>query len=381
MKWKHILRYPLDIRVAHRALQSATLDASSDGWNETLGIDLYSDQLLFDCGRHLTCIAAHAAKSRRRVVLRCDAVLLAAIAHKNLGAQFLSMPHVSWISAEDSFPADSVVLTDAPVPAQRAQPKQPSRGPRDTEHQHVVAMLIGRDVVPGTAIMPYPMFPTQIESFTKQSADHFRALPKAGVFFAGNQKNRYGRESMRNEFGVLSRLEILTELKRRFPARVVSRNSQGMRDRIVLRDSHTDPIAANEWMPTLAEHRFFLCCPGVSQPVCHNIIEAMSIGLIPILEYDQRFSPALRDGVNAICFREQTGLVEAIDRIDALTESECQRLSANVCEYYDQHLCGVRFLDEVYMRARDQDVSAISMPFHNRNFFTPVHTTSLLRAA
>ena len=75
MRWKHLLRFPLDIRVAEQQLESHRSTSKEDAG--TIGLDLYTDHLLFDCGRHLSCLAASAKNIESNIVLRCSRVLLA----------------------------------------------------------------------------------------------------------------------------------------------------------------------------------------------------------------------------------------------------------------------------------------------------------------
>ncbi|QEF99365.1 hypothetical protein Mal15_34290 [Stieleria maiorica] len=359
MKLKHLLRYPFDIRVAEEHLASPS-KVDVETTEATIGIDLYSDQMLFDGGRHLACLAASAGKIGSKVILRCSRWLLAAIAHKSHGGRFLSMPNVCWIDPQATFPPQSLVLLDT----------DGGQADRVLSRQRTVAMLIGRDPVDKTLVMPYPMHPQQITDATEAREDMLRRRIKAGIFFAGNQNRRYGRDSMHHEFGVLSRLEILSTLRSHFDVRIATRDSGGRDDQIVLRDSASDPIPAQDWMNTIAAHQFFLCCPGASQPVCHNAIEAMSVGTIPILEYADRFHPELVDGVNAICFRGRKGLVAAIRRIDSMPPEKRARLSRNVCQHYDAHLDGGRFLKRLRDELNTDFVDQVSMPFHNRNFYS-----------
>ena len=79
VKWKHLVRYPFHIGTAKRILEKKSIHFLG---NRPLGFDLYTDQLLFDCGRHLTCLAAHAKQIGSNCYVRCDKLLLAAIARK-----------------------------------------------------------------------------------------------------------------------------------------------------------------------------------------------------------------------------------------------------------------------------------------------------------
>lgn len=360
MKWKHVFRYPFDICTANRLLSSDAQHRINPK-HSVIGLDLYTDQLLFDCGRHLACLAAHAAKIDSIVVLRCSRLMLAAIAHKSLGQRFLSMPNVRWSAPAQPFPSGSLILTDI----DRAQSRRKLAG------QKTVVMMIGRDRVQQTLAMPYPMHPNQIGGLTEQRIESLRTQPKAGVFFAGNQKDRYGREGLQNGFGVLPRLQILSALRQEFPDRIAARASEGACDRIVLRNSATDPIDAGQWMSVVAGHQFFLCCPGASQPVCHNVIEAMAVGTIPILEYADRMPSGLRDGVNAVFFRGRAGLINAIARIDLMDSQERENVSQNTCRYFDDHLDGAKFLRCLRDDSKIDSIDSLSMPFHDRNLFAP----------
>ncbi|WP_149497273.1 glycosyltransferase family protein [Roseiconus lacunae] len=355
MKLKHLLRYPSQIRLAKSLLRSRKpLETEPRG---ILGIDLYTDHLLFDCARHLTCIAAVAQQSGYAVNLRCTKSMLAALAHKPLGRSFLGMQHVRWLGSRQIFPAHAVVLTD--VLEYHAN--------RVHAGQHLISMLIGNDVVPGTTVMPYPMHPNQISVRTLADRNRLRSREKRGIFFAGNQKQRYGRAKMQNHFGVLSRLEIVATLREAFPELLDAQRE----DRLVLVDTSVEKIEQQKWISKLAEHQFFVCCPGASQPMCHNVIEAMSVGVIPIIEYDDRFYPSLQDGENCIAFRGRRGLVHAVKRIQSMTRLERDRMSANVCRYFDRNLDGCEFLGKLFRAGRSREIRFVSMPFHDKNFFDP----------
>jgi hypothetical protein len=175
---------------------------------------------------------------------------------------------------------------------------------------------------------------------------------------------------MQREFGVLSRLELLDTLRQRFPDRIIDSLGRGTSSRpIVLIDSRKAAISAESWLPTLSRARFFLCCPGGRQPLCHNLIEAMSVGTIPLIEYGDRITPRLRDGETAICFDGRRGLIDAVERIDRLTADELLGLSRRVAAFYDEHLCGTRFLHRLRDGHFDLSTRSLCMPFHERDFY------------
>ena len=63
-------------------------------------------------------------------------------------------------------------------------------------------------------------------------------------------------------------------------------------------------LQLKRWLEALAKADFFLACPGVLMPLCHNVIESLVAGAIPILQYGSYLSPRLEDGINCLAFRD-----------------------------------------------------------------------------
>ena len=369
---KSLIRFPIDIRRARRLLAEKPSDASRLT-KRPIVLDLRTPKLLFDCGRHFASLAYHAAAAGSPFYVRCSPVLLAGIARKIHGREMLAEPHTSWLALDDPLPSGAFVLCDYDGGSAADQ----------------TSMLIGRDILRDLPVMPYPMHPATLRQLQRVSLIELRGeQDRSAIFFAGNQKPKYGDQKIRRNFGLLSRLEILGTLAEQFPDRtlVPGRQQDGLsgssipdhsnRHPIVLSDSRLNPIAACDWLPTLARTQFFLCCPGASQPTCHHLIEAMSVGTIPILEYGDRLAPPLRDGENAICFRGKRGLLEAIERIDRLSTEQLLKLRQNVADFYDRHLCGTRFLTALRDGRLGPRSRYVCMPFHETNFFQSHRTTA-----
>jgi hypothetical protein len=356
MQLKTLIRYPLDSRRARRLLAGKAVDDSLTG--RPIALDLQTPQLLLDCGRHLAALAHHARAAGSPCYVRCSWLLLSAMVRKQHGREMLAEPHVRWIGTEQSLPAGALVLCDY-------------EPPRTGEF---VQMLIGRDIDRRLPVMPYPMHPATLRHLQPAELSRLRQSPRRmGVYFAGNQKARYGDAKMERMFGVLSRLETIGTLTTRFPERVARSTMLATpAHSIVITDSRDEPVAAADWLSKLAQARFFLCCPGASQPMCHNLVEAMSVGTIPIVEYGDRVTPELVDGQTAIGFRGRDGLIAAIERIDRLSQPQLAQLQANVASFYDQHLCGTRFLSRLRDGELDLSPGMVCMPFHERNYYRPI---------
>ncbi|WP_372717979.1 hypothetical protein [Novipirellula sp.] len=352
MQLKNIVRFPVDIRRAKQILASRV--ASIETLTERpIALDLYTDQMLFDCGRHFASLAHHSREIGSPFLVRGSRLLLASVARKIHGAEMLAEGHATWLGPDEPLPSEAVALCDVPI----SQATRLGMGSRQIE------MMIGRDILPQRPVMPYPMHPATLRHSDTASRIALRSeFAREAILFAGSQKSKYGHQKMNQSFGVLSRLHIL-EVLREF----VSENAAIP---IRLQDSAETPIASSQWLPFLAQHRFFVCCPGAAQPMCHNLIEAMSVGTIPLIEYGDRLRPELCDGENAICFRGADGLRDAIDRIHQLSASQLDDMSRSAATFYDKHLCGKTFLAAVRDDTLDLTQRQIVMPFHSENFFT-----------
>jgi hypothetical protein len=364
MRLKLFLRYPVDIRRARRLLDGRD-DPRGSFQQPPLVLDLRTPQLMFDCGRHFQSLAYYASRNGSPTIVRCSRLLLGGIARKVFGREMLSQSYVGHIAPDQPIPQDALVLGDY-------DPDRDDRQHLTGRNATYLRMMIGRDVDRSVPVMPYPMHPAILRTLadTDLEALRNRTSEREAILFAGCQKPRYGSPWMQQQFGILSRLEMLGVLREHFPERVEESMAPSRVSRAIkILDSRVHGIPSAEWLPTLASARFFLCCPGGRQPLCHNLIEAMSVGTIPILEYGDRITPKLRDGETAICFRGRKGLAEAIERIDAMSPDEVAEMSRRVGEFYDGHLCGKRFLSDLREGRRDAAVGQLCMPFHERNFY------------
>ena len=362
MKLRHIARYPFDIGRAKRIV-SGKCDVASRCNGRPICLDIHSSNLMVDCGRHFASIAHWASEIDSPVILRCGKVLLAAVGHKPFGAKMLGMANVQWTSKESELPDDGLILIDVPQ----------TESSRRFGDQQTIQMLIGKDILDHCPSVPYPMHPSVAPYATQEQIEACRIVKqRRGILFAGSQRAKYGRPVLGRDFGVLNRIEILTALRKMFAERVV--NLVGDYDAepripIVLPEPSHQNIPVELWLPTLGAHQFFLACPGIAQPLCHNLIESMSVGTIPIIEAGDRLVPELQDGVNAIRFRGYQGLREAVHRIDALSDREIQAISSNVVHYYDTHLSGSRFLKRLCDHRISHGIQQISLPVHSENLY------------
>ena len=109
------------------------------------------------------------------------------------------------------------------------------------------------------------------------------------------------------------------------------------------------PFSLRGYMGAMARSDFFLCPPGCVMPHCHNIVEAMSVGAIPITNYARFMRPALTPGENCVSFNSGDDLKSVLSAISDMTPTEVRRLRRGVIAYYDTFLapsaCGRHLMD------------------------------------
>lgn len=210
-------------------------------------------------------------------------------------------------------------------------------------------------------VMPYSMHPLVYFLGQDEKVDQLRQETRAiKVLFAGNIRGR-GYESfkntyMRTKFRKLLRPEIIATVLSNLGSQVmlVDEEEQMQRalsgwatDKCVIVDSSKVRVQPANWLRFLANSEFFLCPPGVSMPLCHNAIEAMAVGSIPILNYGEWFQPRLEDTRNCVEFGNEDDLISKIRFVMSLHPSEIDEMRRNVVKYYEEYLAPQRFEEKV----------------------------------
>lgn len=250
----------------------------------------------------------------------------------------LSMPGVEFTSRMPDDPGEFLYLFDRPLEA--------ARGRAWRRRLQVRFDLFAPYWLRAPVIAPYAMHPAQAMRATPEVLAQLRESPRRmRVLFAGDSQG-YVRNRVRYPAPKLPRLEVLTTLKERLGDAIVavSRSEQidqlcdsGFVDRFVLSDSGSG-ISPSDWLPTLAKADFFLCPPGMVMPMCHNVIEAMAVGTIPLISYAEWLHPNLRHLSNCIVFDGEDDLVEKMRLALSMPEPQVKAMRANVVAYYESHL-------------------------------------------
>jgi hypothetical protein len=93
-------------------------------------------------------------------------------------------------------------------------------------------------------------------------------------------------------------------------------------------------------------------------PLCHNLIESLSRGVVPILEHPEFLDPPLEHGVNCLVFRGRDELVKTFERVFQLAPAEILRLRQGAYAYYQAHLAPGQFAQRL-LHATDPRVELL----------------------
>jgi len=179
------------------------------------------------------------------------------------------------------------------------------------------------------------------------------------LFFIGNLTSEfYQNIQLKKSFDVMTLKEAIIAICENFDyTKLLVPNSikqlyKGFTDKmeIILCDGKANPVWNRDYFRLLEQSDFFLAASGVIMPQCHNIIEAMAAGCIPLIEYGDWFTPPLEHNVNAVIFKGTEDLIKKIKFILMLTEYDIQKLRLGVLKYYENNLTSKSVINQVLDR-------------------------------
>lgn len=318
--------------------------------------DLFSHDLLFDGARHLHSLAMQLIELGYLVAIVDRNRLVKTLRRKLHGDGILQAEGVYVVSADQSPPPGAIIVTDS------------------NRSQHELASIqvyVSSEPVANSSVFPFPVHPAVRPHLTPSKLAAGRNRRRRGrLFFCGNQKQSYANRQLAAQFGVCTRTDLLGRLRQSFsdmcePMPASSKLPDQFNRPVMVGDSRKHPIAHKDWLEALSQFEFFIGCPGRAHPMCHNVIEAMSVGTIPILEHGHLFAPSLTDGENAILFSSLDGFENAVRRALAMTDDKVRQLRKGVIEYFDSHLKGDQFMHRLLLTARLRGRVMLSLPYHH----------------
>lgn len=202
-------------------------------------------------------------------------------------------------------------------------------------------------------VMPYPVHPVHSGADLPERLTECRRIERRmRIFFSGDAEG-YVRTRIRYPDEKLPRLEIINAIRERLgePLSLVEDEAglakelagNGYPDRFVLADPGRFRIDSTKWLNTLAMADFFLCPPGYVMPMCHNTVEAMAVGTIPIINYPEWFQPGLTHLENCIVFGDASDLIRQLHGAIAMGSDQIAEMRRRVIDYYDRYLTAESF--------------------------------------
>ena len=214
-------------------------------------------------------------------------------------------------------------------------------------------------------LMPYPVHPVHAGPDLRDHLRKYRASErKMRVFFSGDWEG-YVKNRIRYPKPKLPRLEVINAILEGMGEKVLliqgernldSASASGYVNKCLIMDLNQPRIHETRWLQTLATSDFFLCPPGFVMPMCHNVIEAMAVGAIPIINYPEWLDPHLEHLENCIAFDDKDDLLRKLNEVLQMDEEEIARMRRQVLDYYDAHLAPESFVRRIESSERDKVV-------------------------
>jgi len=185
----------------------------------------------------------------------------------------------------------------------------------------------------------------QVEQFLSKTNQ--TAPRPLSLLFAGNAKApKYDAPVLADKYKVLSRVRALAiaenslgpELVRRPHSLEKLTPSQEHRKSLTIATTQDLRIPSHQWIETLALADFYFACPGVEMPLCHNLIESLAAGSIPILQYHQYLHPNLANGVNCLVYKDESSLIETLKLALSMADDEIKSMRQAAQQYYKTYL-------------------------------------------
>lgn len=204
---------------------------------------------------------------------------------------------------------------------------------------------------------------------------------KRSFFMAGNMdEDLYNAIEKAGKFKIPSRVTISAFLKKKEYYNAIPSFKfledfiqSEIDNKVILVDTSKEfSIELDELKTLLTKFDFFLALPGIIIPQCHNIIEAISSGCIPVLHscYAKVLVPNLEHGVNALVYNNLDELNDLILSGFSLNENEVLKLRLNCINYYKANLSPLQVVEDIekntyskiYIQAEHLSLRGISRP-------------------
>jgi hypothetical protein len=222
-------------------------------------------------------------------------------------------------------------------------------------------------------IMPFPVHPVHATPDLKQRLEEYRSSNKCmRVFFSGDTKG-YTRNRIQYPKAKLPRPDVIDTILGHMdedvllvkdPSVLNDLCSAAYVKKCVIVDTNETWIDDRIWLTTLARTDFFISPPGISLPMCHNVIEAMAVGSIPITNYPEWFDPGLTHMENCIVFDDRDDLIDKLKTALEMNEEQITRMRLNVLDHYETYIKPDTFVHRVES-SKDKKITILMLTESN----------------
>lgn len=296
--------------------------------------------IYFDCkksrvdgvsGRRLHHLVTLFEAANCQVVIRAGIPMVGNFFHQKFKKRLLEKHQISFVKDESEIQQPYITVADY----------QCDTLPRNCE-KWITLLFEGDFDETNHLMLPFPLFP---DAYEGESPTLFRgAIRDKGILFAGSTQPNYDRESVQEIYHCLPRQKTLHLIQKKLSGENICNVTDVTeihsitKNQLCVLENHLVKIPEKDWMPILSSFNFFLCLPGTRYPMCHNAVESLAIGTIPILEYPKHFYPPLEDGLNCLVFHGEDSLLEILQKAVTLKESDISKIRQAAMEYYDEYL-------------------------------------------
>ncbi len=193
--------------------------------------------------------------------------------------------------------------------------------------------------VPDSLRIPYHIHPLMQRHPFKPEPGRIRHR----ILMYGQPDLEWAPELIRDYFGLLPRSEVFSHISSGTfhwvrPAdyatleRLLSEPIE--HPAAFLIDSRTCWIPADQWLRVLSSFDFFIATPGVSMPHSHNMIEAMSVGTVPVTQYGRYLHPPLTIARDCMAFTDLDDLDGILEQLMIMEPAMIDRLRTGVAAYF-----------------------------------------------
>lgn len=207
--------------------------------------------------------------------------------------------------------------------------------------------------------IPYSLHPAAFKNGIDRTIEKLRSNSrKLKIIFAGNSVAKgYSLKKLKDWYSKLTRHEGITavleiggkikNIENVGEFRKAIRTGNYVNECRLLRTDRSVRLNIKDYWDIISRSDFFLGLSGTDYPMCHNVIESMAVGTIPVMGYGEWFSPPLEHEKNAIIYSDAQDLKAKIRDVLNMDEAAIQKMRGNVIEYYEKHLANRNFVRRV----------------------------------